>query len=180
MHNSSKASSSRTLERNLGMDYSYVPAADGQFGNAILSRLPITEVDSGPLPTDGVQERGYAIVRVEVPSDHLTVAVAHTHSRSTVQVAALLEAVDADSRLVIAGDMNIAPDDPEVAMFTDAGLLDAVGATGDPCRTTSAEPTSGCDRPDWVFITPDIGINGLRIGTGGASDHLPIHVTLQM
>ena len=168
------------LQRNLGMEYRYVPAADGQFGNAILSRLPITEVDSGLLPNDGVQERGYAVVRVEVPGDDLTVAVAHTHSRSTVQVAALLEAVDADSRLVIAGDMNIAPDDPEVAMFTDAGLIDTVGTTGDPCRTTSAEPTSGCDRPDWVFITPDIGIDNLRIGTGGASDHLPIHVTLQM
>ncbi|MFW2336544.1 endonuclease/exonuclease/phosphatase family protein [Ilumatobacter sp.] len=168
------------LERSLGMAYRYVPAADGQFGNAILSRLPITEVDSGSLPNDGVQERGYAIVLIEVPGDDLTVAVAHTHSRSAVQVAALLEAVDADSRLVIAGDMNIAPDDPEVAMFTDAGLIDTVGATGDPCRTTSAEPTSGCDRPDWVFITPDIDIDNLRIGTGGASDHLPIHVTLQM
>jgi endonuclease/exonuclease/phosphatase family metal-dependent hydrolase len=45
--------------------------------------------------------------------------------------------------------------------------------------TTSAEPTSSCDRPDWVFVTPDLGIAELHIGTGGASDHLAIHVTLQ-
>ncbi len=75
--------------------------------------------------------------------------------------------------------MNIAPGDPEIALFTDAGLVDVVGATGDECRTTSAEPTSDCDRPDWVFITPDVGIERLRIGSGGASDHLAIHMTLR-
>jgi hypothetical protein len=74
--------------------------------------------------------------------------------------------------------MNIAPTDPEIALFTDAGLVDVVGATGDPCRTTSTEPTSECDRPDWVFITPDLQAGGVRIGTGGASDHLAMHVTL--
>jgi endonuclease/exonuclease/phosphatase family metal-dependent hydrolase len=91
-----------------------------------------------------------------------------------------LGAVGPVAPLVVAGDMNIAPDDPEVALFTDAGLIDAVAATGDPCRTTSAEPTSDCDRPDWVFTTPDIVVTDVRIGTGGASDHLPIHVTIQM
>ncbi len=166
------------LQRHLEMDYVYVSAADGQFGNAIFSRLPATEIASGQLPKDGSQHRGYTVVRIETGVGDLVVAGTHIHSRSRVQVTALLEAIDATARLVVAGDMNIAPDDPEVELFTDAGLVDVIGATGDPCRTTSAEPASECDRPDWVFVTPDVAIAEVRIGTGGASDHLAIHVTL--
>ena len=81
-------------------------------------------------------------------------------------------------RMFLAGDMNIGPMDPEVGLFLDSGLVDVVAGTGDPCRTTSAEPTSDCDRPDWVLITRDVEIAEFRIGTGGASDHLAMHVTV--
>ena len=166
------------LQRDLGMDFVYVAAADGQFGNAVFSRLPMTEVDSALLPKDGSQERAYVLVRFEVGGAPVYLAATHLHPRSTTQVNALLEAVTGLSPLVVAGDMNIAPDDSEAALFTEAGLIDTVAATGDVCRTTSAEPTSDCDRPDWVFVTPDLRIDRLRIGTGGASDHLAIHLTL--
>ncbi len=168
------------LQRELAMDYLYVAAADGQFGNAILSRLPMLEIDSGLLPEDGSQQRSYAIARIATPGEDVVVAVAHTHSRSAVQLEALVDAIAADSRLVVAGDFNFAPDDPELSIFTSGGLVDVIGATGDPCRTTSAEPTSDCDRPDWVFVTSDMTVNELRIGSGGASDHLAIHVTLEL
>jgi endonuclease/exonuclease/phosphatase family metal-dependent hydrolase len=71
------------------------------------------------------------------------------------------------------------PDDvTNVRRFTSAGLVDAEGATGDECRTTSAEPTSDCDRPSWVFVSTDLDVLGFRIGTMTASDHLPVHVRL--
>ena len=118
------------------------------------------------------------LLRIEAGATPLYIAGTHLHPRSAIQVNALLEEVTGLSPLVVAGDMNIAPGDPEIALFTEAGLVDVVGATGDVCRTTSAEPTSGCDRPDWVFITPDLQIDRLRIGSGGSSDHLAVHVTL--
>jgi endonuclease/exonuclease/phosphatase family metal-dependent hydrolase len=167
------------LQRRLAMDFIFVPAADGQFGNAIFSRLPMTEIGRGLLPKDGSQERSYVLVQIDWGDVPLFIAGTHTQTRSVSQVEALLDAVGNASPLVVAGDMNIAPDDPEVALFTSVGLIDVVGATGDECRTTSAEPTSACDRPDWVFVTPDVGISQVRIGTGGASDHLAIHVRLQ-
>lgn len=167
------------LQRELDMDFVYVAAADGQFGNAVFSRLPMTEVDRGLLPKDGSQDRAYLLIRFDVGAAPMYVAGTHLHPRSPTQVNALLEAVDGYSPLVVAGDMNIAPVDPEVMLFTDVGLIDTIGATGDVCRTTSAEPTSSCDRPDWIFVTPDLGIEHLRIGSGGASDHLAIHVTVQ-
>ena len=101
------------LQRDLGMDFVYVAAADGQFGNAVFSRLPMTEVDSALLPKDGSQERAYVLVRFEVGGTPVYLAATHLHPRSTTQVNALLEAVTGLSPLVVAGDMNIAPDDPE-------------------------------------------------------------------
>ena len=166
------------LERELAMEYVYVAAADGQFGNAIFSKLPMTEISRGVLPKDGSQERSYVLVRIDTGTTPVHVVGTHLEPRSVPQVNALLEAVVDIPRLVVAGDMNIAPNDPEIGLFADAGLVDVVGATGDECRTTSAEPTSGCDRPDWVFVTPDLAIEQVRIGSGGASDHLAIHVTL--
>lgn len=166
------------LERELNMESIFVPAADGQFGNAILSRLPMTEIAAEVLPRDGSMDRSYIWVEVETESGTLNVAGTHIHSRSTPQITALLDAVGSATPLVIAGDMNVHPDDPEVSLFTDAGLIDVVGLTGDPCQTTSSEPTSECDRPDWVFVTSEIDVVDVRIGSARVSDHLAMHVTL--
>ena len=166
------------LSHELDMEYLFAPAADGQFGNAILSSLPMDELASGRLPKDGAQERSFLMVELTTSTGPVTVVDTHLQTRSVVQVAALLDAVGGRTPVVVAGDMNIQPTDPEVALFTDVGLIDVVGATGDPCRTTSAEPTSSCNRPDWVFVSPDIALGTVRIGDTIASDHLAIHASL--
>ncbi len=166
------------LERELNMESIFVPAADGQFGNAILSRLPMTEIAAETLPRDGSMDRSYIWVEIETGSGTLNVVGTHIHSRSTPQITALLDAVGSATPLVIAGDMNVHPDDPEVSLFTDAGLIDVVGLTGDRCQTTSSEPTAECDRPDWVFVTAETDVVDVRIGSARVSDHLAMHVTL--
>ena len=169
------------LEQRLDIAYRFEPAADGQFGNAILSRLPMTPVAAGQLPeVTGKQTRSFLIVRLGAGSGRSIVVVGtHLETDARSQIDALLAAWDAESPAVIAGDMNMEPSDTgNVALFTNSGLVDAEGATGDPCRTTSAEPTSDCDRPSWVWLTQDLGIGDFRIGTVTASDHLPVHVTV--
>ena len=166
------------LSHELDMEYLFAPAADGQFGNAILSSLPMDELASGRLPKDGAQERSYLMVELTTSTGPLTVVDTHLQTRSVVQVAALLDAVGGRTPVVVAGDMIIQPTDPDVALFTDVGLIDVVGATGDPCRTSSAEPTSSCSRPEWVFVSPDIALGTVRIGDTIASDHLAIHASL--
>ncbi len=42
------------------------------------------------------------------------------------------------------------------------------------CRSTSAQPTRPCDRPDWILVTDDITVDQVQIGTLPASDHLPL------
>lgn len=162
---------------DLGMEAAFAPAADPQFGNAVLSRLPMRLVASGSLPPDGSQGRSYLWVELDAPGGPLQLVATHLHSRSVPQIEAVL-GLGAPIPLVLAGDMNVAPDDPEVALFEAAGLVDVVGASGDPCRTTSAEPTRPCDRPDWVFVSGDLRFDEVTIGAPTASDHLPISVRL--
>lgn len=163
------------LADRLEMAALYEPAADGQLGNAVLSRLPMTELASGRLPHAGSQARSYLLAAVEVGDVDLTVLATHLE-RSEAQIDAVLEVLGDRRPAVLAGDLNVDPGDELLGAFD--GLVDVVDATGDACRTTSAEPTSACDRPDWVFVTPGVGIDDVTIGTSHASDHLPIHVTL--
>jgi endonuclease/exonuclease/phosphatase family metal-dependent hydrolase len=171
------------LEQRLDMTYRFEPAADDQFGNAILSRLPMTPVAAGRLPSvSGKQARSFLIVRLDAGSGRsITVVGTHLETDARSQIDALLAAWGTAMPAVIAGDMNMQPlDTANVALFTGAGLIDAEGATGDPCRTTSAEPTSNCDRPSWVWLTQDLGIHDFWIGTVAASDHLPVHITVAL
>jgi endonuclease/exonuclease/phosphatase family metal-dependent hydrolase len=170
------------LQQRLDMPYRYQPAADAQFGNAILSRSPMTPFASGPLPeVEGRQGRSYLAVWVDVGGRPLLVVGAHLETDDVAQIEALLRVWGGATPAVIAGDLNMQRDDVvNVRRFTGAGLVDAESATGDPCRTTSAEPTSSCDRVSWVFVTPDLEIVGFRIGTATASDHLPVHVRLRL
>ncbi|MGZ8585892.1 MAG: endonuclease/exonuclease/phosphatase family protein [Actinomycetota bacterium] len=170
------------LQQRLAMPFRYEPAADGQFGNAILSRLPMSPISSGLLPdVEGKQDRSYLAVRVETARGPLVVVGAHLEGDDAPQIEALLAAWGGTMPAVIAGDMNMEPRDVEnVARFASAGLIDAEGATGDECRTTAAEPTSACDRPSWVFVSSDLDIVSFGIGTETGSDHLPVHVTVRV
>ena len=170
------------LERRLGMSSAFEPAADGQFGNAILSHLPMTRVAGGALPPDpGEQSRSFLTMRLQTASGPLDVTATHLGSGADDQIDALLAGLQPGATAIVAGDMNMLPTDgASVARFEEAGLVDTAAATGDPCRTTSAEPTSSCDRPDWVWVTPDLDIARFAIGDASASDHLPIEVTLML
>ncbi len=169
------------LRQRSAMPFIFEPAADAQFGNAVLSRLPMTRVAGGLLPdVAGKQRRSFSLVRIETAAGPLLVADAHLESDASAQVEALLVAVRGRPAIV-AGDLNMeTTDTANVQRFVAAGLVDAEGATGDPCRTTSAEPTSRCDRPDWVWVSRDMGIASFAIGPPSASDHLPVRVTVTM
>ncbi len=170
------------LQDRLDMPYVFEPAADGQFGNAILTRLPFESLGGALLPeVDAKQRRSYLAVRVDVSGTPLILVDAHLEGDSTAQIEALLGAWGGATPAVVAGDMNMeVSDQSDVRRFTDAGLRDVERATGDPCRATSAEPTSGCDRPSWMLVTSDLGIVSFRIGQPSASDHLPLYLSVSV
>jgi endonuclease/exonuclease/phosphatase family metal-dependent hydrolase len=164
------------LENDLGLNALFVGSADDQFGNVVLSKLPMTTVGTGVLPDVGGQRRTYVAVQIDVAGRPLLVVGSHLEDRSAPQIQALRAVVGTTTPAVIAGDLNLHPDEPEVAELE--GLIDVVEATGDRCRATSAEPVRPCDRPDWILLTPGAEVSTIAIGTVPASDHLPLVANL--
>ncbi len=146
------------LSQRLDMPYVWDPTAGPLWGNAILSRFPITWSETHPLPTaDLLLRRGYVRARLDVGGgqtlDVLATHYHHVEGGSAVRVQesqTILDAWAGYPRTVIAGDMNAVPGDPEIEMLRAAGLVEAVSAAGltratpsTPPRPTSASTTSG-------------------------------------
>jgi endonuclease/exonuclease/phosphatase family metal-dependent hydrolase len=176
------------LSRRLEMPYLYVPAADEQFGNAVLSRLPVRATTSGELPFgEGPQQRSYLALLLDAGGgQELSVIATHLQESSgdpetrERQILSLLEVWGGASPAIIAGDMNMQPDEDDLQLFLEAGLVSVQDEIGDPCEPTAFEPKPDepCDRPDWIFATPDLGLSAFVIVESAASDHLPLAVTV--
>ncbi|MEO8475638.1 MAG: endonuclease/exonuclease/phosphatase family protein [Actinomycetota bacterium] len=172
------------LSDRLGMRYVWAPAADGRFGNLILTRFPIVERDMVELPYGaGPQQRSAVAIEFEVAGTTLTVVGTHletgtgTDTRAQ-QIAALTRAFGDRPHTVIAGDMNMQPGDDDVAAFTGAGLVSVQDAIGVPSEPTARDPVFPGDRVDWIFATSDLRTSEFEIAHSDASDHLPLAVTI--
>jgi endonuclease/exonuclease/phosphatase family metal-dependent hydrolase len=174
------------LSARLEMRYVYGPAADGQFGNAVLSRLPIIGSTAGELPqSTGSMTRGYveAVLDIDGIGGSRTLRVFSTHLQNEeaneparmAEIPVLLDAWAGVPRTVIAGDMNAEPHSAEIEALTDAGLSSAQDEAGNP-----GAPTSWIDgtRIDYVFGSEGVKFDDFDIGRTRASDHLPMAVTV--
>ncbi|MFC7242784.1 endonuclease/exonuclease/phosphatase family protein [Catellatospora aurea] len=176
------------LSRELGMPFTWSPAADGQFGNLLLTRLPVSGVRTGRLPYgQGPMWRSYLKATVtlrggrslDVVTAHLTHRKPNTPTR-LAQIDGLLAQVDPAAPTLIAGDFNFWPSWPEQRSFTSAGWVSAQDVTGHGAAWTS--PT---DRPtnrvDWVFGSPQIAFTDFAVlDQVSASDHFPVLATLTL
>jgi endonuclease/exonuclease/phosphatase family metal-dependent hydrolase len=191
------------LSRALDMQLAWGPAIDEpqpdgeprQYGNALLSRLPILISDVHPLPGDG-EPRSALRTMVELDGGALWVTTTHLSAGNTgrraAQVAALADLhTDGMDTGVIVGDFNADPEAPEFdglrQRFTDAWQLarardDQAGWRfwrGDEGDTFPAH--SPRRRIDHVWVSEGVAVAGARVGDGeGASDHLPVVVDLEV
>jgi endonuclease/exonuclease/phosphatase family metal-dependent hydrolase len=180
------------LSLRLDMPFVWDPTAGPLWGNAILSRFPVIQSETFPLPTaDLLLRRGFVRARLDVGRGQtLDVLATHYHhvmDGSAVRVQESQVIVDAWAgapRTVIAGDMNAVPGDPEIEMLRAAGLVEAVAVAGlTPGYTFDS--TKPYQRIDYIWLSPDLAGGGygtsvrdVVITTGGASDHLGIAATL--
>ncbi|WP_155375509.1 endonuclease/exonuclease/phosphatase family protein [Catellatospora vulcania] len=176
------------LSRELGMPFTWSPAADGQFGNLLLTRLPVGSVRTGLLPYgQGPMWRSYLKATLtlhdgrslDVVTAHLTHRKPNTPTR-LAQIDSLLAQVDPAAPTLIAGDFNFWPSWPEQRSFTGAGWVSAQDATGHGAAWTS--PT---DRPtnrvDWVFGSPQVAFTDFAVlDQVTASDHFPVLATVTL
>jgi endonuclease/exonuclease/phosphatase family metal-dependent hydrolase len=125
------------LARRLGMRLVWGPAADRQFGNAVLTRLPVLASGYGRLPVGGgPQARGYVWARVGVggrTADVWSVDVQHGTDRTQTRLAEIGELLGAWSgapRTAIAGNLYAHAGGPELGRLTGEGdLREAGGGT---------------------------------------------------
>ncbi len=170
------------LSRQLGMAYRWAPAADGQFGNLLLTNRELTGVSVGELPFgQGPMQRSYlkatvrvnAAFKVDLVTTHLTHRKKNTPTR-LAQIDAVLRA----EPTVLAGDLNFWPTWEEPRSFARAGYRSAQDLTGHGEEWTSptANPTN---RVDWIYGNSRVAFSDFAIlSKVTASDHFPLIVTV--
>ncbi|MFC3504978.1 endonuclease/exonuclease/phosphatase family protein [Micromonospora krabiensis] len=174
------------LADRLGLPYVFAPAADTLWGDAVLTRWPVSAPRTRPLSAVGAPTGAQALAVTLDLGEGLRVAVVSTHLQpppgqgpvvQAREVAAFATGYAAGRPLVVAGDLNTQPGDPAFGELTRAGLVDALAAAR-PLATSPADDPR--EQIDHVFVTPDLAATGAVAPPSTASDHLPVAVTLTL
>lgn len=192
------------LSRALDMQLAWGPAIDEprsgeparrQYGNALLSRLPILVSDVHPLPGGGEPR---SALRTMIELDGGTLWVTNTHlstgqpQRRAEQVAALAALHTGPMEAgVLVGDFNAEPDAPELSAlrgrFADA--WDLARDRDDQAGWRFWQHDDGHTHPagsphrriDQVWVSEGVAVGSARVlDARGASDHLPLVVDLEI
>jgi endonuclease/exonuclease/phosphatase family metal-dependent hydrolase len=172
------------LSQRLDRPLAFAPAADRQFGSAVLSRWPMDDVEVHELPQGEGSQRRSAVSaqvyvggrRLEVVSVQLQNKAANAQTR-VLQVETMLEALDGRSPLLVAGDLNANPGTDAIGALTGAGLVSAIDEFGDDTALTYPA-TSPEQRLDWVLGREVTFEEAEVLEAATAADHLPILVTV--
>jgi endonuclease/exonuclease/phosphatase family metal-dependent hydrolase len=180
------------LDRELVFAASLQAGDRGQYGNALLSRLPVLDSQVHRLPGSGEPRTALRAV-LRVPGGALPVLTTHLANRSrtdrAAQAAVLAELAGVDG--VVVGDLNAGPGAPELAALR-ARLTDAWTAAadrGDQSRRLSLHRGRGCTHPvrrprvriDQVWVPAGVTVTAARVLDGSAvSDHHPLQVDLSV
>jgi len=156
------------------------------WGNAVLSRYPIVAAETHALPLvpdedpaepQDTEPRCVLVTRVELPSGQLSFASTHLGWRGRrvrrAQAERLVElATDLPRPLIVAGDLNAAVEDDELAPL--ASLGDAFAAAGIPAGDGRRQ-SCGLSRIDHVLVD-GVQVLDCRVlrEAGDTSDHLPV------
>ncbi len=176
------------LSHRLAMQMVFVPAADRQFGNVVLSRYALSDVTTTPLPYgEGPQQRSAISATVtlrsgtplRVTSVHLQHRAGNTATRLT-EITALLATQPGTVARVIGGDLNAGPGSVEIETLTGAGWSSALDVAGGSAGAASLTSPSVAPevRIDWV-LGQQVTFSDSSVLTGPrTSDHLPVVTTV--
>ncbi|MFC7720042.1 endonuclease/exonuclease/phosphatase family protein [Nonomuraea recticatena] len=170
------------IARGLGLRTYFAPAADQVWGDALLTNLPVRQVVSHPLGKHGYPTGAQAQTAViEVGGNE--VGIVNTHLQSppgqAPEVAALVRDLSAGGRrpVVLAGDLNTRPGDPEMRVLESAGLSDPLIALGNPATSPADAPV---ERIDHVLVTGGVRVESADVPRLPYSDHLPVMAALRI
>lgn len=174
------------LSERLNRPFVFARAADGQFGNVILSRGQASEVEVQPLPYGaGPQHRSAVTARVSVGNRTLLVTSVHLQQRAgntptrLLELRTLLTALGtaAAPARIVGGDLNATPGSDEVDLVEAAGFVSAVDTAGDAGAVTSPS-IHPARRIDWVLGRGITFREAHVLTEAQTSDHLPVVATV--
>jgi len=166
------------LAERLKMPYVFAPNIGDLYGNAILSRFPMTDIKRvhfAVQPSLRHQPRGAVGVRIGdvlIVTTHLD-ELADSSAVRQEQVRTILREWDGEKIAIIAGDMNADPGDLEMSLFGEAGYGDLVESLG--TTTVTDDPPR---RIDYIWGIGVIGSSPRKVEAPGASDHFGLVVNV--
>lgn len=168
------------LARRLGMQEVYGPALEGLSGVALLTRFPITEVDTKHL-TSQLEQTAIVRARVQVGDrmlDAYGIWLGLEPDERARQLEDALVTIGDASPAVFGGDFNATPDSPTYARIQAAGFDDPFIVGGfEPAFTAPAiEPHQ---RIDYVW-TRGLDVRDAQVLDSLASDHRLVVVELAL
>jgi endonuclease/exonuclease/phosphatase family metal-dependent hydrolase len=188
------------LARALDLELAWGPSIDDdpppgrtdrrQYGNAVLTRLPLLTHEVHPLPGGG-EPRSALQTQLQLDDGDLWVTTTHLSSRSPADRAGQAAALAAlhTGRGVLVGDLNADADSPELQVlrerFADAWELAA--ERSDQAGAFSLHRHAGRTHParrprvriDQVWTSAELTVSDARVLDGAAtSDHHPLLVDL--
>lgn len=180
------------LQERLGFEHSaFFGTTDPTWGNAVLSRYPITSVQKEYLPLVGTPlRRGYLGVDLRIGDRNLLFISTHLqhvndkdlHDQDPEadlypvhheQIATILRQWDDEQPAVMVGDFNARPGWRQVEEILAAGWIDswAEAGVGDGFTANAVDPKH---RIDYIFHTPDLSVTDVGVLLSQASDHFPV------
>ena len=168
------------LAERLGMQYVFGPEIGDAYGNAVLSKLPVTEVDYLHYERQSrlrYQPRGAIFFRV---ADILVIATHLDHNADATdvrqgQMHSILAKWNLRAPAIVAGDLNALPGSAELSLLQQSGFRDLAQADGADQATSPA--SNPHNRLDYVW---GVGVSGTQAHTvaSTASDHRPLVMTI--
>lgn len=158
--------------------------AGGEYGNAVLTRLPLIDRDIIDIPDrfEGESKRfeHRTLLRCVLSAAGREIVLLQTHfgltpgeQRSAVETT--LSLVRAEKRpLILMGDLNMSPDDPILAPLFEA-LEDTAGGRAEPLTHPSGEPT---EKIDYIMHSRAFSAQSLSSEATTNSDHRPLWADL--
>ncbi len=175
----------RILASMLGMHSAFAPAADPVWGDAILSRAPITNASNYPFAPFGAVTGAQALVgSTQINGKPITVISTHlqTGPKGTNDTYGQAQALASIMRqqaglVVMGGDLNTLPRGKAWNALIATGFTDAF-ISNRPAYTWSADDPA--EEIDHLFLSPAVDGSNPRVVSSLASDHLPVFVDLEL
>lgn len=178
----------RILARMLDYHLAFGPAGDQVWGDAILSRWPLSDVQSTRLPAyDSLTGAQALSATVATPTGALQVISTHVQPdavgsdptlRQTQDVARLVQQAKGDGvPVALGGDFNFEPGSGSWKAITGVGMDDALEKARPLTTWSSDAPTQQIDH---IFVSDGVSTSNPRTRQGLWSDHLPVFVDLDL